>query len=427
MGGALFLLLLLLPFSSCKQSFSDTGKEAAQNAGKEDQKKAEKEPVALPVKISQVEEDSIFSFLLVSSDLEAESHVEVFCREKGIVEKILALEGDHVKKGDVLACLEDDELRLSTDNARINLENMIQTEEQARVALEDSREAVTKARLLMEKSQRAFERCKKYEEITSEEEFEEKKFQYEQYSLEHQKAQLQLKKAEIELKMFTSNVAKARNDLKLIEIRLANTEVKAPISGKITDRYIREGEYLRADTKAFKIVNTEVLLAYVDIPQKELALLKAGLEVQVTADALPGESFRGKVRLVSPVVDPLSGTVKVTIDLLEGHARLKPGMFIKTRITLEKRDNALLIPKQAILYEPTGPAFFTLLDGKAKKVNFSPGLAETHRMEILKANDEIQVKAGDPIVVVGQNKIKDGDTVLVVEEEPLPESKTREE
>lgn len=425
---AALIVFFLFPlfFPACQQSFSETGKEAAQENGEEEKEGKDKKTPALPVKIAEIEEGAISSFLSVSSDLEAENHVEVFSRETGLIRSIDAMEGDRVEKDGILARIEDDELRLQADSARIAIENSVQAKEQAAVALDDSKEAVKKAKLLMEKSKRVFERSQKFEEITSEEEFEEKKYAYEQNSLDYIAAQFKAKRADLDLKVCESNVAKARNDLKLIEIRLNNTKIKAPIAGKVTDRFIREGQYVTANAKAFTIVNTDKLLTYVDIPQKELRVLKAGLEVEVTADALPGEAFRGKVRLVSPVIDPLSGTVKVTIDVLEGHDRLKPGMFIKTRITLENRENTLLIPKQAILFEPTGTAFFTLEENKAKKVLFLPGLEETHRMEIGKVLGDFQVKAGDPIITVGQNKLKDGDEVFIVDAAEAGKKETQE-
>ena len=152
-------------------------------------------------------------------------------------------------------------------------------------------------------------------------------------------------------------------------------------SGVIATREIKPGNFVQINTPIFTIVDTSRLEATLNVPEREFETLKAGQAVQLTADAMPGKTFEGRIDRVSPVVDSGSGTFRV-ISTFEGGGLLQPGMFGRVRISYDQRANALVIPRNALL-DATAPHPFvrkiivralTVLPKPVEKHGFALGL-----------------------------------------------------
>jgi len=134
----------------------------------------------------------------------------------------------------------------------------------------------------------------------------------------------------------------------------------------------------------------------------------------ITTEFLPGKSFSGTIMRISPVVDPSSGTFKVTLGILEDENGLRPGMFVNAHIVTATHEKAILVPKRAVVYDDGFPHVFVVNDSTASKIQFRKGFEDTQFLEVLAG-----VSGGEKIVVVGQNGLKDKAKVRIIKGESL--------
>lgn len=264
---------------------------------------------AVPVEAMPVKRSNIEIFLVNNCTLEPEKQIDVEARTSGIISNILVEEGDHVTSGTPLAKLDDEEALLALREAKLKREN---AERVYKNSLDNFKE-----------------------NIISKEEFEDKKFQLEIATVELEKKQLEYEYITIE----------------------------SPIDGVIVERNIEEGYNIEKDQTVFKIADFDPILARIYIPEKDINKVVEAQIAKVISEFLPGIEFMGKVTMVSPVVDPESGTVKVTIemeDLLGG--ALKPGMFVSVFTIVDQHQDALLIPKKALVMEAESDEVFVVKD-----------------------------------------------------------------
>ncbi|PAM60475.1 efflux transporter periplasmic adaptor subunit, partial [Acinetobacter baumannii] len=111
-----------------------------------------------------------------------------------------------------------------------------------------------------------------------------------------------------------------RAQYRLATLELSYTTVVAPISGVIASRSIKTGNFVQINTPIFRIVDNSRLEATLNVPERELATLRAGQPVTLSADALPGQTFTGVVDRIAPVVDSGSGTFRV-VSAFDGAAQ----------------------------------------------------------------------------------------------------------
>ena len=201
----------------------------------------------------------------------------------------------------------------------------------------------------------------------------------------------------------------ARASLRLTRLELGYGTVTAPISGVIATREIKPGNFVQINTPIFTIVDTSRLEATLNVPEREFETLKAGQAVQLTADAMPGKTFEGRIDRVSPVVDSGSGTFRV-ISTFEGGGLLQPGMFGRVRISYDQRANALVIPRNALLEDGNEPTVYTVRDNKAVRSVLKLGYSEGQWIEVREG-----LKEGDPVVIAGKSALRDGSAVKVIE------------
>jgi len=305
--------------------------------------------VALPLK------GEISSYIQSSTTVAAESEADVYSKAIGICKSVAVEEGDRVRAGDLLALLEDEDVQIAAQQAGLRHKK----------ASEDSQRAEQMAA----------------EELISAKAFEEAKFA-------------------LEL---------AEADLKLAKRRLENTRIRSPVDGVITERMLKPADLVATTSKLFKVVDLQSLTAVVHVPEREAGFVRTGQRVEVMADSLSAGSFSGRVKRISPVVDPRSGTVKVTIEL--GHAEgLKPGLFIRTRIVTDTHEGTLLIPKAAILLEGDEQKVFVVREGIAEEIFIRAGYSEAEKVEVLHG-----IGPEDQLVVLGHLGLKSGSRVKIVD------------
>ncbi|RYZ70026.1 MAG: efflux RND transporter periplasmic adaptor subunit [Lysobacteraceae bacterium] len=200
----------------------------------------------------------------------------------------------------------------------------------------------------------------------------------------------------------------ARAQHRMATLELSYTTVVAPISGVIASRSIKTGNFVQINTPIFRIVDNSRLEATLNVPEREIATLKAGQPVGLVADALPGQDFTGVVDRISPVVDAGSGTFRV-VCAFSGGGLLQPGMFGRIRIDYDKRAEALVVPRAALLDDEGDPAVFVVRGGKASRVAVKLGYMDGEWVELREG-----IKVGDGVVTAGKIALRDGTPVEVI-------------
>jgi membrane fusion protein (multidrug efflux system) len=206
----------------------------------------------------------------------------------------------------------------------------------------------------------------------------------------------------------------------IAQLQLSYTEIRAPISGVVAERHIKVGNTIQPNTVVFRVTDLKPLLAYVHAPERELRQLSPGQPAQIAVDSLPGRQFEGKIARVSPVVDPATGTFKITVEVNDPTSQLKPGMFARVGVVYERRANALQIPRTAIVDNDGQATVFVVNKDKAEQRDIKTGLANAGFIEVTEG-----LKAGEQVVVVGQNGLKTGNAVRVVSLEKEAETARR--
>ena len=201
--------------------------------------------------------------------------------------------------------------------------------------------------------------------------------------------------------------------LALAEARLAKTRIRAPFAGVVGIRNISVGDYVKEGEELINLEDIGTLKLDFRLPDATLTRLKLGQKIEVTADALPGEKFEATLAAIDPLVDANSRAVSCRARLDNAAGTLRPGMFVRVRLIFESRDDALVIPEQAVVADPVQPFVFQVVEGKAKKVPVKLGLRRRAEVEITDG-----LKDGDVVVTAGQLKLRDGAPVRDVAAPP---------
>ncbi len=308
-----------------------------------------------PVAVKAAASGPISSYYVATATLEAEKTATVLARVNGVIESIAHEEGDFVKSNAVLLRIDNDEYRLKVTQS-----------EAATARLDDQRQRVEK---LVDKK------------LAAPEEFMTVKQDYAS--------------------------AKAAEDLARLE--LARTVVRAPFEGRLTARLVDVGRTVSNGTPLFEIADLKPLLARVFVPSKELKRLKQGQPVKLVLDSSQTE-LEGKIFLVSPVIDPATGTVKVSIEIDSYPEGTRAGDFAEVRIVTERREGALLVPRVAIVEERQDQVVYVAKGESAERRVVELGFEEGDLVQITKGLAE-----GDRVVVKGQHSLEDGAPIKILE------------
>ena len=323
----------------------------AKDASKED----EKPDTAVPVEVQPVKRAPIVAVYSGTAPIEAHDEAVVVAKVGGEVRQIYVEEGDAVTAGQVLARLDGDRLRLELAKTEANL--------------------------------RKLER-----DYTRQQELSQKGL---------------VAKTTAENAKFDLDALRAAYDSAKLE--LSYTEIRAPISGVVSARDIKVGNTIKPNDPTFRVTNLDPLVAYVHVPEKEFRKLAAGQAVDVQVDALGGERFAARIARISPTVDPQTGTFRAEIEVPDATRHLKPGMFARINVVYERRDDALQLPRAAIVDADGEQSVYVVVGGKAEQRRISTGLVNNGWVEVVKG-----LKGDERVVVVGQAGLKTGTAVKVV-------------
>jgi membrane fusion protein (multidrug efflux system) len=325
------------------------------------------EAALVPVEVAEVSRGDISAFFTGTATLEAEEETQVVAKVGGVVEQILVEEGDYVVAGQVLAKLDDEKLAVQVERTRANLQNL-------------------------EEEYRRSEELFRGNMISAQE------FQKAKYDFERQKAEHDLAKLDLEY-----------------------TSIRSPISGVVAERLIKMGNMVLPNQATFSVTGMDPLLAVLHVPERQLGKLRVGHAASLEVDALAGAEYLGRIDRISPVVDPATGTVKVTVEVRDRRRSLKPGMFARVNIVHDVHAGALLVPKDAIIAEDRESSVFVVRDSTAYRQTVQTGYVNSSHIEVLSG-----VVEGDTVVTIGKGGLKDSTKVELVSGEPGARGKGRD-
>lgn len=325
---------------------------------------------AMPVSVDTVKRQDLNSYLVLNGVVEPERTVEIYSRLSAYVKSIVKEEGDYVKENDILALLDDTEIKIGYEQAKIQLE-------QAKLSLEEAEANYLRNQELVKR------------ELISEQEFQTQEAVYKQRQLDYQNRQ---------------------ESYKDLELQLNWTKIRALSEGFITERLIEVGSRVNANQQVFTIEDFNPLLIRVYVPTSDAIKLESGMSAEVTTEVLRGAVFDGSVTLINPRIDVQTGTIKVTVEVTDNSLRLKPGMFVRVRIAVGAKENVLVIPRKAIMYKQNKTYTFILDGNQVSQREIFLGLTEEDHVEVTEGLSE-----GEVIVAVGIEGLKDGQMVDVVQ------------
>jgi membrane fusion protein, multidrug efflux system len=353
--GGAVLGLLILP--GCKEGPFGANDAKASAAEEEEQ--------ATPVVTAIVKAGSISATISAASTIEAERQVTVHAESTGRLVKLAVEEGDEVREGKVLGRIKYDAQAAMLDRASTSLERTA-------ADLETVRELYAK-------------RVASKEELDAAE-------------LAHRQALLDVRDSKLDIR---------------------NTRVTVPFSGTVTERFVNEGSFVSSGAQLFSVVDMSTLVARVYVPEKELDRIRVGQATEIVGKAARGRQGVGFVQRIAPVVDPGTGTVKVTIalpeELVGGERGFMPGMYAEVTLTTAERDRAVLVPKEALIHDDDQAFVFVVDDDRAVRTAVEVGLRDATHAEITSG-----VALGDEVVATGHAGLKDGGLITRVDPTGTP-------
>ncbi|MCF8111503.1 MAG: efflux RND transporter periplasmic adaptor subunit [Desulfobacteraceae bacterium] len=211
-------------------------------------------------------------------------------------------------------------------------------------------------------------------------------------------AQEKIDEAMAEFEKVRAQLVRARESLR-------DYAITAPWNGVISAVNVEEGQFVAPGTPLIEMYDPDSLVIMASVPERNAAEISVGMKTELSLDAFPEKQFPGLINRVYPYLDPRLRTRTVEI-VPEEVLDLLPGMFARIKIVLEAADNAVVVPKEAVISTPEGPAVFVIKDGTAQRRMIKTGIEEEDRIQIAAG-----VLAGEKIAVEGHRDLKPGSKV----------------
>lgn len=358
------------------------------------------------VKVVTVARADMMRHIDLSGQTVADANIPLAPKYTGRITEVRAKLGDEVKAGDVLMVQDTGDLDIS----------IAQNDAAAGAAQADAREArasydanYLKARNDLELEQSKYERNQYLYSIgaISQDTLDSVKQEYLASKAAFDVLADQVEggnAASVESKSYTAQKAERATDA--LRRQREDMYLRAPRDGVIGYRNAEVGAIVSAGTKVFSLVDNSHLNVDCTLAESDAAILKPGMEVEVTIDAL-GADYPGKIVYVSPAMDDTSKTYQVRIELETEDDEMKAGLFAHTAIDVLQRRATLCVPKEAVLSRNGRQMLFVVdADGKVESREVKIGLMNDAEVEILDG-----IEPGDTVVVTNQDKLQDGKKV----------------
>jgi membrane fusion protein (multidrug efflux system) len=189
----------------------------------------------------------------------------------------------------------------------------------------------------------------------------------------------------------------------LARAKLQKTQIRAPFSGIVGIRNVSVGDYVKEGQELINIEDIGSLKVDFRLPESHLARLRKGLAIEIATDAMPGETFKGVLDAIDPLLDASGRAISLRARLDNPDLKLRPGMFVRVRLAFGGERQGLTVPEEALVPAGNDNFVFKVVEGKAQRAKVTIGQRRGASVEI-----EEGLKAGDEVVTAGQLKLRDG-------------------
>jgi HlyD family secretion protein len=234
---------------------------------------------------------------------------------------------------------------------------------------------------------------------------------------QRQLADLQRLGKEQALKSAHGSLASSEGKYRAAEAQLSYSQIRSPIDGVVTDRPLYEGDLATANQPLLTVMNTSRLIAKAHIPQSVATVLKAGNPAELTVPGLD-DPVKGRVRLVSPALDPGSTTIEVWVEVRKPDPAVRPGMTVQISMVAKTAKDAIVVPTRAVFKNAEGADYVLVAgtDDKAHQKPIQAGIRSDEQTQVISG-----ISAGDPVITAGGYAVPDGTQIKV--EQPSAEGK----
>ncbi len=364
----------------------------------------------LPVHAVPVQSKEIRRNVESVGSLFAFDEVAVSSEVEGRVEQVLVDVGDRVTHGQPMVKVSPVELQYALDQARASLQQA-----RARLGLQidgpdlkDVREAaeVKKAAADLDDAEQKFRRAKVLNDqgILPPQ-------NYDEVEAKYKSAKAAYDLAVQTVQNLQGQVAQYRAAVALAQKKLNDAVIRAPFDGRIKERSVTQGQYLKVQTPVMVILNPDPLRVRLKVPEKMAQWIRVGQDVNLSVEAFPNRAFSGKIARINPSVDQQTRTFEVEALIANHDEQLKPGFFVKATIPSDKIEKALFVPYSTLQYIYGLYKLDVVVGQFAKERDVKVGERSGDLIEIVEG-----ITADDRIAVPLKNQdLKDGTPVQVVQ------------
>ena len=219
--------------------------------------------------------------------------------------------------------------------------------------------------------------------------------------------QLNTRTLSAEVSVAESQLDTAISELESVNQLLNEMEVISPEKGIVGARYFSEGERITEGAKIFTLFDTSSVYAVFPVQENEALLISEGMPVLMTVDALDGAEYKGRIHLISPMIDPQSGSLIVKALFENRDGLFKPGMFVRIKVIYGTERKAFFIPVTAVVQKTGNKGkLFMVVNGRAFQKNVLLGIENEGEVEVIEglSRGEILIDSPSPV-------LKEGDEV----------------
>jgi len=338
-----------------------------------------------PVIAYKVRKMKLRKILDLSGKMIPKEKVLIYPKIKGVIMKKLLVDiGDYVRKNQILALLEDDEIKAEIKRAKASLSL-----------------AIAKKNEILAELSKVEKDLKRYRTLY-------KKNVIPKQKLEQIETTYKTLLAKKDLAIAQINQAKAT--IEKLNVIHSYYFIKSPIYGRVSDRFLDEGSMMDTKVPILEIVNDNPLKVITYVNEEDIVYLRLNEKVEIKVDAYPNKVFIGRIKRISPAVDPKTHTGKIEIYVSNKKGLLKSGMYAHIRIYVREK-LCLAIPLDSLNRIPgTGTYFVYIINSNiAHKRNIEIGVRDRGFVEVKKG-----LNLGDLIVKVGQGRLKSGVKVKII-------------
>ncbi|MDX1486991.1 MAG: efflux RND transporter periplasmic adaptor subunit, partial [Acidiferrobacterales bacterium] len=310
-----------------------------QDPGKKSSRRGDRD--AVPVEVATIEHGPIEHRRTFTGTLAPQAEFVVAPKVSGRVEQLDVDLADTVTRGQRVAKLDDEEY----------VQSVAQAEAEFAVATAN----LAEAKSLLNIAERELQRVERLSKrgVASESQ------------RDAAKADQLAKQARVEVTR--AEVARAKAALEAARIRLGYTNVTAGWQGGddqrlVAERYLDEGETVAANAPLLRIVEMNPITAVFFVTERDYTLLRPGQAVTLRTDAHPGDTFEGRIARIAPVFRESTRQARVEVEVGNRDLRLKPGMFARTTVVLDRVEDATIVPEQALVRRDGRDGIFVISD-----------------------------------------------------------------